>query len=57
MPVGALPLTVAVKVTDGPSSDGFTDDDSDVVVALGPGALTNWFNVDEMLVRLFASPL
>ena len=32
LPVGKYPVTAAVNVTDWPKSDGFSDDDTDVVV-------------------------
>src|ERR1051325_1823032 len=43
---GATALTVAVKVTDWPNTDGFTDEDTDVAVAAW---LTVWVNGEAVL--------
>ena len=37
VPVGLLPVTVAVKVTDCPTVDGLSEDSATVVVGPGPG--------------------
>src|SRR5271154_2611437 len=56
-PVAVVPLnsgfTVAVKVTDSPTTDGFSDDTNVVVVVAFP---TTWLTVFEVLAAKFASP-
>jgi hypothetical protein len=57
VPVGVppnSPLTVAVKVTDCPDLDGFSDDVSAVVVV---AVATLWVNSPDVLPAKFASPL
>ena len=51
---GALAVTVAVKVTDWPKTDGLTDEVSVVVVAAW---LTVWVRAVEVLLVKLASPL
>ena len=51
---GATAFTVAVKSTDCPNTDGFTDDTTDVVVA---AMLTLCVSVEEVLLPKFESPL
>ena len=51
---GAIDVTVAVKVTGWPKTDGLTEDAS----ATADGALlTTWFRTDDALLAKFASPL
>ena len=56
VPVGVPPdeVTVAVKVTDWPKVDGFTDDVSDVEVL---AAFTVWVRTGEVLPRMLPLPL
>ena len=51
---GGTGLTVAVKVTDCPTTDGFADDDTAVVVAI---LLTVWVSGAELLPTKLPSPL
>src|SRR5690606_12023669 len=56
LPVGLSTLTVAVKVTDWPSSEGFADDEREVVVAPTGAALTTCVTTGEVLAPSSASP-
>ena len=51
---GAVGLTVAVKVTDWPKTEGFADVTTAVVV---PSCLTVWLTAAEVLVVKLGSPL
>src|ERR1700694_5898392 len=51
---GGLAVTVAVKVTVWPTTDGLADELTEVVVASWP---TVWVSGGEVLVRKLASPL
>ena len=55
MPVGDVPVTVAVNVTAEPATEGFSDDASVVVVMPG-AAVTVCESVDETEPLLLASP-
>ena len=50
---GDVAVTVAVKVTDWPNTDGLTDEPSAVVVA---SLLTTWLVAVDVLARSFVSP-
>ena len=51
-PIGGMALTVAVKVTDWPNTDGLTDDTTAVVVLV----FTVCVRADEVLVAWLALP-
>src|SRR5271169_6059401 len=50
---GALAVTVVVKVIDSPKADGFTEDDTDVLLA---SSLTVWLTADDVLLVKSLSP-
>ena len=54
VPVGAVPVTVAVKVTIAPNVEGFSEL---VRAVLDVEAFTTWANVELVDALLFASPL
>ena len=56
LPVGLLPVTVAVKVTLVPAVDGLFELESEVVVGVGPAELTTCDSVALVEDALPASP-
>ena len=56
-PVGLLPVTVAVKVTAWPNSDGLSDDTRVMLLVTGGGAVTTCTSMGEVLPGKLLSPL
>src|SRR5580700_8698444 len=50
---GAFAVTVVVKVIDWPKSDGFTEDETDVLLA---SSVTVWLTADDVLLVKSLSP-
>ena len=56
LPVGLLPVTLAVKLTLAPATDGLAELDTAVVVAPGAPELTTWERVELAEDALALSP-